>query len=231
MRIVDKDTIHVLFVLNNKNEEVKRYYLGKELRGKTPNEIVNLFDSIVTFEAFNSNREWVPCVGIVKNNKKPQQVKYGYGLYTILQNNKWRVEDQKGNIIIPPGKYDFIDGFDQCGLARVKKDGKKDFVNPENSTEDVWGIVNSKGEEVLELKYSQIWAFYNKNRTTTTVYEGRYIKNEHGEIEDWICIEYIFDLYRLQLKTVEEEWVNDYSIWDALDGEAEAAGNIDYEWS
>lgn len=24
--------------------------------------------------------------------------------------------------------------------------------------------------------------------------------------------------------------VSSYSIWDALDGEAEAAGNIDYEW-
>ena len=26
------------------------------------------------------------------------------------------------------------------------------------------------------------------------------------------------------------DYSDEYSIWDALDGEAEAAGNIDYEW-
>jgi hypothetical protein len=231
LNTVETDTKHVLFVFNSKDEEVKRYYLGKKLQGKTPKELVEIMDSIAAFEAFNTKiKEWVPCVDIVRDYKKAQQIKYGCGLYTILQHNMWRVEDQEGNIIIPPGKYDFIDGFDKCGLARVKKNRKEDFINPEKSTKDVWGIVNTKGEEVLKLKYSEIWIFYNKKRRTTKVFEKYEIKDGEGIVTDWGCFEYEFDLYKLQLKAIDEEYENDYSIWDALDGEPEAAGNIDYEW-
>ena len=154
-------------------------------------------------------------------------------MVVILDYNKWRVEDAQGNIIVPPGKYDYIDCFDRCGLARVKKDRKVDFINPDKSTKDMWGIINSKGEEVLEVKYSQIWKFYNKQRRTAKVFEDYTIEDYDGSIEH-NTREYEFNLYTLKLIDIEaqryqEEIESRYSIMDALDGCEEAACNIDAE--
>lgn len=68
------------------------------------------------------------------------------------QEKGYAVLDRKGTIVVPFGKY-WIDGFDH-GLARVCQNGK-------------WGIINTKGEEVLPLVYDQIWNFYGKNRFST----------------------------------------------------------------
>ena len=48
-----------------------------------------------------------------------------YGNVKVIQNNRydWGVEDIHGNIIVPYGKYAWIDGFDQ-GLARVRTEGQ-----------------------------------------------------------------------------------------------------------
>lgn len=229
LNTVENENKHVLFLFNKNDEEVGRYYIGKRLQGKTPSDIVIIKNNLVFFDAWNPNtKKWVPCIGMANYNIKR---KYGCGLLTILQDNKWRVEDTNSNIIVPPGKYDYIDGFDVCGLARVKRDGKTDIDNPSKSTKDVWGIINTKGEEVLELKYSQIWVFYTKNRKTTKVFREYEIENENGKITDWGNIEYEFDLYKLQLIEKVEEASSDYYSWeDAYEDDEEAAAANDYEW-
>ena len=68
--------------------------------------------------------------------------------------------DRKGIVIVPFGKYSWMDGFDH-GLSRVKKIIGNDHI------EDKWGIINTKGEEVLPLIYDKVWNFYGKNRFST----------------------------------------------------------------
>ncbi len=71
----------------------------------------------------------------------------------------WGVTDLNDETIVPFGKYDWIDGYDN-GLARVNKidgSGKK------------WGIIDENGDEVLPVKYDSIWNFLGKNRRSTKV--------------------------------------------------------------
>lgn len=75
---------------------------------------------------------------------------------TVVSDSGFCVCDTKGNIIVPYGKYEYIDGFDK-GLARVKNYDKQ------------WGIINVNGEEALPLIYNNIWNFYRKNRLSTYV--------------------------------------------------------------
>lgn len=62
---------------------------------------------------------------------------------------KFIVTDLQDNIIIPLGKYSFIDTLGN-GYLRVN-------VQDENE-EKHWGIINSHGKEVLPLCYDRIWS-------------------------------------------------------------------------
>lgn len=56
---------HVLFLFNHEDAEVGRYYLGSNLHGLTPEQIVEKKHSLVFFKSFNpSTEDWVPCVGV-----------------------------------------------------------------------------------------------------------------------------------------------------------------------
>ena len=90
-----------------------------------------------------------------------------YNSVMVVQRSdyKWGVTDLEGNIIVPFGKYDWIDGFDQ-GLARVKI-GRVSSNQVNNSNK--WGIINEEGEEVLPVEYDEIWKFIGKNRYSTKV--------------------------------------------------------------
>ena len=84
----------------------------------------------------------------------------------VLMNemHQWGVIDPNGVIIVPFGRYDWIDNFDQ-GLARVNiriPQGGNRYA-----TAKKWGIINERGEEVLPLEYDEIWNFYGKNRYST----------------------------------------------------------------
>lgn len=64
LNTVENDKKHVLFLFNNADAEVGRYYLGKKLQGKTPAQLVEMKHSLCFFKSFNPNtQEWVPCVG------------------------------------------------------------------------------------------------------------------------------------------------------------------------
>jgi hypothetical protein len=68
LNTVENATKHVLFLFNDKNEEVGRYYIGKKLQGKTPGQITELKDNLAFFESYNpKTKKWVPCVGFRKS--------------------------------------------------------------------------------------------------------------------------------------------------------------------
>ncbi|MBO7561331.1 MAG: WG repeat-containing protein [Bacteroidales bacterium] len=105
-----------------------------------------------------------------------------YGSITLLRRgwDEYSVIDSSGNTIVPFGKYQYIDGFEQ-GLARVKKgdaweiiawvplDGETSQQRNVKNEEEKWGIINENGEEVLPVVYDDIWKFYNKGRNSTKV--------------------------------------------------------------
>lgn len=86
---------------------------------------------------------------------------------------KYGVVDINENVIVPFGKYAWIDGFDH-GLARVRVGYSPNVVAAfalDGRINDLrkWGIINEKGEEVLPVEYDNIWKFYGKNRFSTKV--------------------------------------------------------------
>jgi len=96
-----------------------------------------------------------------------------FGNIKVVQRSdyKWGVVDSQDNEIVPFGKYDWIDSFEQ-GLCRVISSGKLTYTNdfkvhPETYAK--WGIINMKGEEVLPVVYDSIWNFVGKNRFSTKV--------------------------------------------------------------
>lgn len=73
LNTIENEKKHVLFLFNDKDEEVGRYYLGKKLQGKTPSELVELKDSLAYFETWNpKSKTWVPCVGFSSNASSPK---------------------------------------------------------------------------------------------------------------------------------------------------------------
>lgn len=107
----------------------------------------------------------------------------------------------KGEFVVPFGKYGWIDGF-EYGLARVRTYGNTTYTknivgvisldtdgklvtDPEKIAEFTkkeqqehpehfakWGIINEKGEEVLPVEYDDIWKFFGKSRYTTKAIKG-----------------------------------------------------------
>ena len=82
LNTVENEKKHVLFLFNNKDEEVGRYYIGKKLQGKTPEQITELKDQICFFESWNpSTNSWVPCISLKepisdgKSNQNPEEQK------------------------------------------------------------------------------------------------------------------------------------------------------------
>ena len=65
LNTVENEKKHVLFLFNDADAEVGRYYLGKKLQGKTPAQLVEEKHCLCFFESFNpETKQWVPCVGL-----------------------------------------------------------------------------------------------------------------------------------------------------------------------
>ena len=65
LNTVENEKKHVLFLFNSADAEVGRYYLGKKLQGKTPQELVEQKHALCFFKSFNpETSSWVPCVGL-----------------------------------------------------------------------------------------------------------------------------------------------------------------------
>lgn len=72
---------------------------------------------------------------------------------------QYEVISVDGEVIVPKGTFAWIDAYDG-GLTRV---------NNGDCHNKKWGIIDSKGKIVLPMQFSEIWNFYKKNRTTTSV--------------------------------------------------------------
>lgn len=82
-------------------------------------------------------------------------------LFTVEDKHcKYAVMDNKRNEIIPLGKYTYIDGASH-NYFRVKVGGTPDCVEGQEAK---WGIINSKGEEVVPIKYDFIQPFYQRDK-------------------------------------------------------------------
>ena len=69
LNTVETATKHVLFLFNEANAEVGRYYLGKKLQGMKPDELAAKVSTLCIFKSWNptangGNGSWVPCVGL-----------------------------------------------------------------------------------------------------------------------------------------------------------------------
>ena len=67
---LENDKKHVLFLFNDNEEEVGRYYISKKLQGLTPEEITEIKDTLAFFESWNpETKQWVPCIGYATKAK------------------------------------------------------------------------------------------------------------------------------------------------------------------
>lgn len=158
----------------------------------------------------------------------------------------YAVIDFNGNIIVPFGKYNYIDGFDR-GVARVKQ-GKT--TNGLQKSDAKWGIIDENGNEVLEPIYNNIWNFYNKALQYTRVesdekifefhFSNRQLMPNGYQREKVDEIQRKMDNYRALQEYREstyEEYngsyaqdvmgYSDQAIDDAFDGDPDAYWNID----
>lgn len=95
-------------------------------------------------------------------------------LFTVENKEyKYAVLDIKGTEVIPYGKYSYIDGASH-NYFRVKVGGSPDCLEGNGAK---WGIINSKGEEVVPVKYDFIQPFYQKDYSS--VYLRMYFGKEH----------------------------------------------------
>lgn len=118
-----------------------------------------------------------------------------YEAYTVRSLQKgYAVYGLEGERVVPFGKYDYIDGFED-GYARVKV-GSNGALHHEG---DKWGIINEYGEEVLIPEYSRIDKFY--------LNDVKFCKVEKdGKIEEFHLMDgklkydgaYEDELYRMQ---------------------------------
>ena len=71
LNTVENEKKHVLFLFNSNDEEVGRYYIGKKLQGKSPEQLVEMKEKLAFFDSWNPEQaKWVPCVGVMSNSLK-----------------------------------------------------------------------------------------------------------------------------------------------------------------
>jgi len=87
----------------------------------------------------------------------------GIKVIRCCEYGKFAVVNNTNKVIVPFGKYSFIDGFDH-GYARVNKEF-------EDGTKK-WGIIDTSGNVVVPLHYDTICNFLDKNRETVRMYKN-----------------------------------------------------------
>lgn len=165
-------------------------------------------------------------------------IKVWHTYRTIFDGVNYYVVDNNGNYIIPPGKYDYIDGF-RYGYARVMR--KNQYLESPKDSGYRCGIIDTHDNIILPIEYTHIDDFFSCRTTCLSICEGGLDCDKLWQNSLYF---YKFDILTKE-KTREgdcyygcyhdytkesPDYSDEYSIWDALDGEAEAAGNIDYEW-
>lgn len=162
-------------------------------------------------------------------------------LFTLHKpNGGYFVCNRKGEVVVPEGVYDYIDGFTK-GYARVKI-GKA--TNGSLFSGNKWGIINTKGEVVLPIEYDDIWKFHDRKDlpfTTLVKFGG---DNEKFWFATGSTVQHVPAARRSSFFESSSDYDRHYgdfegtyaqdvmgydddTIYDAFDGEADAYWNID----
>ena len=163
------------------------------------------------------------------------RVENTFGNVKVVENinYQWGVTDLDGNIIVPFGKYDWIESFDEnLGLARVKI-GKESNAVADNHNK--WGIINMEGEEILPVEYDNIWRFVGKGLTYTNVTKdgitSRHYFEQNEDLSDVTYDDLSYPYNEPGWGRYDEyggyNGYDDYTIDSAFDGDPEATWNID----
>ena len=80
-------------------------------------------------------------------------------LYKCNQYGYYFITDLEGSIIVPPGKYSYIDKFWK-GYSRVNIEDNSTGIKK-------WGIIDSYGFEIVPLCHECIWRFYGRDYDST----------------------------------------------------------------
>ena len=87
---------------------------------------------------------------------KVQDINYRYGIVR-----------SSGDMVVPFGEYDWIDGFDR-GLARV--------IGRDAAGRKKWGVIDETGELVVPMEYDSIRNFYGKNTQSIPLVSGKMVR-------------------------------------------------------
>lgn len=151
-------------------------------------------------------------------NVKYNSVTLG-SLITVIGDDGCFAMDYTGKVIIPKGRYAWMDGFDD-GLARVNK-------TIEGKTK--WGIIDCNGEEVVPLDYDKIWNFYGKNMDGTNFEKDG--QKYYLKFDLLRPFEYQkkYELTERQIRQREKgAWDEAKDMWlDAFEGDPDNYWNID----
>jgi hypothetical protein len=151
LNVSDNEFGFYLHLFNSKNEAVGMYKMTPRLRGFSIQQLADQHRRLFFCKKYNQDRKmWESYID--GNLVKADIYKEGCGHATILKDDKWSVIDRKNNVVVLPGKYDYIDGFDKCGLARVKINGKTYIFEPEKNICDRWGIIDTTAEDINNIK-------------------------------------------------------------------------------
>ena len=172
-----------LFLTNISNgERVKCYsaikcygnvsFIGRDVSNSTFNSKNNdekkVVDEILENQMYILRVDLIPfeTISFVEDEEDTEKETFQEERYTIFSKTEsvfvekraeYGVVDFNDNIIVPFGKYDWIDAFWR-GLAKVQI-GKGIEPGPEIK----YGIINAKGEEVVPVEYDKIWNFFGKD--------------------------------------------------------------------
>jgi hypothetical protein len=129
LNTVETGDKHVLFLFNENNEEVGRYYLGKKLQGQTPEQISEQTDKLCVFESWNpKSKSWVPCVGISVHKPMKDIASKAVSFNESSGNRKTKVVQQRQDEIEFKGyeltKEEIIEKF------------RRDIIRPKTTVAD-----------------------------------------------------------------------------------------------
>ena len=103
-------------------------------------QLLNIYEDNGLYGAKDQNGQ------IVITAQYTEMYQFSCGL-SLVRNSQYQYAyiDYDNNIVIPFGVYSWCEPRFVCGYARVLK--------------DKWGIINTRGDLIIPLKYDKIWLY------------------------------------------------------------------------
>ncbi len=89
------------------------------------------------------------------------------GYIKVAKDIRYGVVRSSGEMVVPFGEYNWIDGFDH-GLARV--------IGYDAAGRKKWGVIDETGELVVPMEYDSIRNFYGKNTQSISLVSGNTVR-------------------------------------------------------